>query len=361
MMRSMDRWLPGYLRSVLRRPRHSGGTRHLLLCLADHYEPFQGGSDLESAREQVACWQEGLPRVQEGFRDSGGFSPRHTFFYPQEDYQSEIVDRIAGMCHAGHGELEVHLHHHDDTPDGFREKLVTFRDVLHRKHGALGTDASGGARYAFIHGNWALCNSRPDGEHCGVDAELGILQDTGCYVDMTFPSAPSPTQPRTVNEIYYAQDRAQGPGGGDAGVSVTVGRTDTPGLLMIQGPLALNWGWRKYGVLPRLENADITAANPPTRNRALLWARQAIHVRGCSDWAFVKIHTHGCDPRHRDALLGEGLKSLYRVLAEEFMGESGWAFHYVSAREMANLVHAAERGETGDPTPWRNVGISAPA
>lgn len=361
MMRSMDKWLPGYLRSVMRRPRYSGGLRHLLVCLADHYEPFQGGSDLAFARDQVERWQEGLPKAQHGFRDSGGCVPRHTFFYPQEDYHAEILNRIAGMCRAGHGELEIHLHHHADTPEGFRQKLVAFRDVLHGQHGALGCDASGQARYAFIHGNWSLCNSRPDGAHCGVDAELGILQETGCYADMTFPSAPSPTQPSTVNEIYYAEDRPHGPRGGDRGVSATVGRTNTPGLLLIQGPLALNWGWRKHGVLPRLENAEITAANPPTPNRARLWARQAIHVRGCAEWVFVKIHTHGCDPRNRDPLLKAGLPALYRTLAEEFTEHNGWAFHYVSAREMANLVHAAERGGSGDPTQWRDEGLSAPA
>jgi hypothetical protein len=360
MLKSMDKWLPGYLRSVMRRPRKSDGTRHLLLCIADHFEPFQGGADLDFARAQVVRWQEGLPKAQQGFIDSGGFGPRHTFFYPQEDYQPEILDRIAELCHAGHGETEVHLHHHNDTAAGFREKLVEFRDVLHRQHSLLGLDASGRPRYAFIHGNWALCNSRPDGAHCGVNAELGILADTGCYVDMTFPSAPSSTQPRTVNAIYYAKDRAFGPGGGDCGTLSAVGGTNGPGLLMIQGPLALNWGWRKYGVLPRLENADITATNPVTPVRSRLWARQGIHVKGHPEWVFVKVHTHGCDPRNRDALLDQGLADMYRVMEQEFVEKKGWCFHYVSAREMTNIVHAAERGERGDPTPWRDVGVSSP-
>jgi hypothetical protein len=55
--------------------------------------------------------------------------------------------------------------------------------------------------YGFVHGNWALCNSRPDGDWCGVNEELTVLAQTGCYADFTFPSAPSPTQPRMVNAV----------------------------------------------------------------------------------------------------------------------------------------------------------------
>ena len=44
--------------------------------------------------------------------------------------------------------------------------------------------------YAFIHGNWSLCNSRPDGRYCGVNNELDVLRETGCYADFTLPSAP---------------------------------------------------------------------------------------------------------------------------------------------------------------------------
>src|SRR5438132_607974 len=77
----------------------------------------------------------------------------------------------------------------------FRRKLVWFRDVLAQRHGLLARDRTTGALgYGFIHGNWALCNSRPDGRWCGVNNELEILRATGCYADFTMPSAPHPTQ-----------------------------------------------------------------------------------------------------------------------------------------------------------------------
>ena len=54
--------------------------------------------------------------------------------------------------------------------------------------------ATGELRFAFIHGNWSLDNSRPDGRWCGLNNELILLRELGCYADFTLPSAPSDTQ-----------------------------------------------------------------------------------------------------------------------------------------------------------------------
>src|SRR5438128_1862624 len=69
-------------------------------------------------------------------------------------------------------------------------------------HPPCSRDASG-YRWAFIHGNWSLANGRPDGKWCGVDDELVMLHELGCYVDLTFPSAPDSCQPDKVNQIYW--------------------------------------------------------------------------------------------------------------------------------------------------------------
>jgi hypothetical protein len=305
MLKSADKWMLGYLQSVLRRPRVAG-PKHLIVCVADHYEPFQGKQDLGFALEQVKRWQDALPGVSNGVKDSGGYGPRHSFFYPQEEYHPEVLARVADLCHDGLGETEIHLHHDNDTPEAFRQKLIAFRD-------------------------------------------------------MTCPSAPSPTQPRLVNGIYYAQDRKRGPRSADDGVLVRAGQSAAPGVLMLQGPLALNWGWRKFGILPRLENGELTAINPPTSNRLALWARQHIHVPGRPEWVFVKLHTHGCDPRHIEGLLSTGLPQLHKLLAEHVTEKRGWAFHYASAREMANMVRAAESGAGGDPSNYRDFVVKAPS
>jgi hypothetical protein len=188
--RHMQRWLASYLRDHRRhRPPAPGDDVHVLLCFADHYEPKANGADVAAGRGRVRRWVDDYPRQFSRFHDSDGRPPRYTFFFPAEEYEPEYLDLLAELCRQGFGEVEVHLHHDDDTPAGFRDKLEVFKTTLVDRHGLLGRDrTTGETRYAFIHGNWALCNSRPDGRMCGVDNELDILRETGCCVDMTFPS-----------------------------------------------------------------------------------------------------------------------------------------------------------------------------
>ena len=56
----------------------------------------------------------------------------------------------------------------------------------------------------------------------------------------------------------------------------------------------------------RIENADITGANPPAAERVHSWVAQNIHVQDRPEWVFVKVHTHGTQEAHADALLGTG-------------------------------------------------------
>lgn len=365
MYKALDKWLVGYWKSLFRRPRHrKGGEIHLFLALCDHYEPL-GPADklgLEYGRNCIARWQKEYPRLFAPFRDADGQPPQHSFFYPEDQYAEELVEAVGALCDRGYGEVEIHLHHRNDTAGTLRDKLVNFRDLLRRQHGLLGSAAppqpaamathpnpepqsrNPQPAYAFIHGNWAICNSRPDGDWCGVDEEISVLQKTGCYVDMTMPSAPSPTQARMVNSIYYAPASA-GRRGHDQGVraAANLPPSEAASLMFVQGPLGLNFSKRKWGVVPRLENADISGGNEPTHDRLKLWIRQGIHVAGKPEWLFIKLHTHGCLPKNADLLLGETMVGLHRDLAD-WCRNHGACLHYVTAREMYNVIKAAENG-----------------
>ena len=367
MLKAIDKWLIGYLRSVLARPQEGEGPRHLLFCLCDHFEPFRDGVGVDAARETVARWLEAYPAMAVGFRDADGKPPRHTFFYPHEEYDPVIIDQLAAFARQGYGEVEIHLHHRHDTAAGLKEKLTSFRDLLHTRHGLLGVHRSTNPshpRFAFIHGNWSLCNSRPDGDWCGVNEELGVLAEAGCYADLTFPSAPSPTQPRQVNSLYYARDTPGRPRGADRGVAVRSGQLPPTGdpspLMLITGPLALNWRRRKWGLLPRLENAEISGVNPPTEDRLRLWARQQIHVAGRPEWVFVKLHTHGCVPANAKVLLGDAMRRAHELLHRDFNDGTRWQLHYVTARELYNLAKAAEANLPGPPASHRDHPILWP-
>ena len=121
-------------------------------------------------------------------------SPRHASL-SGEQYRPDYLDGLGRLAQAGLGEVELHLHHDNDDADNLRRDIDRYLRS-YAEHGHLSRDADGRLRYAFIHGNWCLANSRSDGRYCGVDSELALLHETGCYADFTFPSAPDETQPR---------------------------------------------------------------------------------------------------------------------------------------------------------------------
>jgi hypothetical protein len=113
-------------------------------------------------------------------------------------------------------------------------------------------------------------------------------------------------------------------------------------------------------VLPKLENGELSGSNPPTQLRAGLWTRVGIHVPGRPEWIFAKLHTHGCVPANADVLLGDHIRRMHATLQAEYNDGSNWKLHYVSAREMTNMVLAAEAGCTGDPGAYRDYLIAPP-
>jgi hypothetical protein len=348
--RSLDRWLVPYLLGARkRRPPRPGEDVHLLLCVADHYEPQWGQAPPEVARARVERWVRDYPARLGEFRDSDGRPPRHTFFFPLEEYVPEHLDALAGLCRSGFGEVEVHLHHDRDTAEGLQARLLEFKEVLARRHGLLARDrATGAVTYGFIHGNWALDNARPDGRWCGVVNELEVLRQTGCYADFTLPSAPSPTQTRKINSIYYARGAPHRCKAHDTGTDVGTGPAPDGGLLLVQGPLLFDWGRRKWGVLPRLENSCLQANQPPNPERLQLWLKARVQVPTRPDWFFVKLHTHGAKEANADVLLGEPMVRFHQALARRAEQDPHFHFHYVTAREVYNLVRAAEAGWKGD-------------
>ena len=363
--RAADRWLPGYLRSLLR--SGCSGTPELLVCIADHFEPrgctivpdgtVSGGVAPDTARAFTTDWCARYTEQMKAFRDVNGHPPRHTFFYPWDEYDPGILEALATFQDAGYGEAELHLHHRHDTADSLRDKLVAARDCLSARHGLLGQRADGTPAYAFVHGNWALCNSHPDGDWCGVTDEIRVLAETGCYADLTFPSAPSPTQPRIVNQLVYACD----PPMGEVGVrpGPIPGTVPAAGrVLLVSGPLGLNWRQRKAGLLPRLENAELSAVNPPDARRLRLWIRLAARVPGRPTWRVLKLHTHGARSANRDMLTGPAMASFHRLLADG-SAAGRWRHHYVTARELVNIVLAAADGQPGEPDALRDYTIRA--
>ncbi len=347
-------WLPSYIMGVLSRPTVKGKPVHIMFCFVDHFEPAWRTKDIEVERQRVDRWHDGYPKMADGHKDADGCFPKHTFFYPEEEYREEHLSKISDLCERGYGEVEIHLHHHDDTETNFRDTINSFKDTLNDKHGMLSKDSAGDIKYVFIHGNWALDNSDPTGNNCGINNELILLNETGCIGDMTYPSAPHPTQPSKVNSIYMAVDDAHKPKSFNSGIDVQVGVDMVGDTLMVEGPLGFDFYNAKWGLMPRIENGDIRKTQPPTNHRVDNWVNRHIHVKGREDWVFIKIHTHGTQDSDMDTLLCDKMSDMHDYLESKYNDGENYVLHYVSAREMINIVHAARDGKDENPNLYRD-------
>jgi hypothetical protein len=95
-----------------------------MFCFVDHYEPqWQNPNDIDKERMRVDRWFNEYPIVANKHKDSDGCFPKHTFFYPEEEYRKEHLDKVSDLCARGYGEIEVHIHHDNDTSANFRQTL----------------------------------------------------------------------------------------------------------------------------------------------------------------------------------------------------------------------------------------------
>src|ERR1041385_6676259 len=103
---------PGYLRRAAGRPfrRRARGTRHLIFCFVDHYEPHVGKVGDATARRRLDAWLELYPKIADRHGDCHGRPPTHSFFYPYDQMEPGELRDLAALCAAGYGELEMHLH-----------------------------------------------------------------------------------------------------------------------------------------------------------------------------------------------------------------------------------------------------------
>jgi len=355
------RWLPSYAwqRVARRTPR---GSVHLMIVLADHFEPSivpDRGSARAPQDEQerrVECWCREYPLAFNTWRDHEDRPFVHTYFYPAEQYDKILLQRLASLCQAGWGEIETHLHHgtsNPDTEENTHRQLLEFRNTLASEHGGLCyLDGTGPPRYAFVHGNYALANSA-GGINCGVDSEMQVLAETGCYADLTLPPGPFyQTHVSKINSLYECSAPLSRRGAHRSGRDLEVGRRPQIFPLMVEGPLMLNVA-RLGGRLIRVENGALATKNPPSLRRLTLWKQAAIAVKGRPDWLFIKLQCHGMDPRDKEFMLGEPMRLFLRELIENARQRSE-TVHFVSAREMVNIILAACDGREGNPGDYRD-------
>jgi hypothetical protein len=336
--RHAEIWLAAYMKDRLRNRMRPIEPKHAWVAITDHFEPMGMGASLETALGRVALWREKWPRIaNDAPCDASGQLPQYSFFYPQEEYRRELLDGLAEMVRLDVGDVEVHLHHQDEQREAFIQKVTEFCRRLTDDHGLL-RQHEGRTVFGFIHGNWALDNSLPDGKYCGLNGEIALLRDLGCYADFTMPSVPSPAQGQVVNQIYWCTNNpGPRPRSFDQGIEATVGGGRRGDLLMITGPLGLRFSER---LMPRLETGELAGYDPPTQARVRRWFDLAPRV---GEDLFLKLYTHGAQEQNSDALLNGGLGNLFHWLAEE-AERRGIEIHWATAWQMYQAADALIHG-----------------
>jgi len=376
-------WLSAYpswrLRRVLERlssSRRQAASMHLasnetsheprmILVVANHFEPAWSGTrvplSLSHQISRVHRWCAKARRIGALVRDFDDVPFKHTNFYPAEQYSYELLNILAGLQAEGLGEVEIHLHHGVQAPDtaqNLRKMIVEFRDRLADEHRCLSRmRAAPTPRYAFVHGNFALGNSA-GGRYCGVDSEIQILAETGCYADFTLPSAPDQSQVARINAIYECGGRLDHRCPHKTGPRLSTARPPSFPILFT-GPLIFYWSKRKWG-LPwlRLDGGALARNQPLDGSRFRRWLQAGISVEGRPEWIFVKLFCHGFFPQDQDYCIGEPLLRSLDSLLNTAHRTGEFRIHFATAREAFNIAMAAAHGKSGEPGEYRDYLLS---
>lgn len=347
-------WSLRYLFSYIKRVK---SPIHVIFCNVDHFEPGANWANQEIQESRLRMLLTEYPKLANKHKDSAGNIPKRTWFFPPHDHQYSNLKALVCLCEKGYGEIELHLHHGKFCPDTSENLELTILKCIeeYSQFGVFGKE-NGKVRYGFIHGDWALDNSRGN-KFCGVNNELQILGSTGCYADFTFPSL-NEANPRQINSIYYANDNPQKPKSYNRGVPVQLNGKKQGDLMIIQGPLHPFLFDNKLTGL-RTPNDAIDGNPRVTPRRVDSWIETGIHVKGKPEWIFIKTHTHGAT--NYKAVLGDEMDSIFNHLETKFNDGINYKLHYVCAREMYNIIKAVEAGNTQeDPEAYRDYLVKKP-
>jgi len=103
----------------------------------------------------------------------------------------------------------------------------------------------------------------------------------------------------------------------------------------------------------------IDGVPPVDESRISAWVRSNIHIQGCENWIIIKTHTHGAV--EGKAVLGDEMNFILGKLESKYSGGEKFYLHYITARELYNIIRAVEAGEPlTDPENYRNYLIQKP-
>jgi len=162
-----------------------------------------------------------------------------------------------------------------------------------------------------------------------------MLKECGCYADFTFPRPSGASEPAFTNSICFSKTKT------NQKKRAAVKNWPEEDLLIIDGPMGINWRNRRFCLFPRAENGEISARSRFTPHRARLWLDAAPQIEGDTKNLFLKLHAYGAVDSTVRYLFGEsGMHDLYAYLEKYSIDNSDLILHYVSAYDMYRKIQA---------------------
>ncbi len=338
-------------------PDKDGEPIHIIFCFVDHWEPgYESPHNLDLAR----MWRDDYGAMAARHRDADGRKPQHSWFCAYLDFPQLHI--ISEACYAGLGEMEIHIHHGtaDDTIRDNTQEISTALDLylqtLNRVGACRTTATQPVSTFAYIHGLWALDNSRlisDKRQWCGVNREIDLLIAKKCYADFTFPAWGTMTPNVMLDKIFYSRDSLD-PKSYDNPALVreaTAGSAppDEHEFMIFEGPN---------------DNTNIDQVAAPSLWRMNRWVQHNVHVPGRDNWIFVKVYTHSAQSINAGGftnLVGATMDQFYTDIERVYNDGVNYQLHYATARELYNMARAAQDGQSGSPNLYRDYLIPPPA
>ena len=256
------------------------------------------------------------------------------------EYQPEFLDALKPMVERGIGDVEVHIHHGGEGEQVFVDRMSRFLENLENRHGMLRRQ-DGRRLFGFIHGNWCLDNADPSGQFCGLNNEITLLRDLGCYADFTLPCPHVASQTRMVNTIYWATDDPTQPKSHDLGIPVRAGGAVSGDLMIVPGPLAINWKERRRALVPKIEVGELAG------NHYIELACGFVTCLASAATCSSNCMRTELRRRTRAPMLNGFLSSTFECMSR-VCAESGVSLNFVTTWQMWNAIESLRMGREPD-------------
>ena len=165
------------------------------VCVSDHFEPRWRRPSLDEGRRRVGRWVEEYPKLARRHADSFGRSPVRTLFFPWREYRPEHLDAIASVARDGLFDVQSTSTTKTTPPTTSAARSPTSPARSTRATDSWARPVADRADHLGLHPRQLGARQpHPDGIFCGVDDELSVLVEAGCYADLTLPCVPSPAR-----------------------------------------------------------------------------------------------------------------------------------------------------------------------